>query len=108
MVEQITHFFDTEKDMLLLAGMLILVIVCVLQLAKMNRLNRQLSYLTDKLGGYLRAVLENPEEPDAEDAAEPFISRQEEDMRKTLEQQKRMKKQQDAQVFDAVLSEIYP
>lgn len=108
MAEKITHFFETQSDMLLLAGMLALVIVCVLQLVKMSRLNRQLSYLTDRLGGYLRAVLDSPEEPDADEQAEAFVSRQEQDMRKNLEQQRQMKRQRDAQVFDAVLSEIYP
>ena len=39
---------------------------------------------------------------------EAFMSRQEQDMRDALEQQKQQKKIKDAQIFDAVLSEIFP
>ena len=99
-----------QMDMLVLAGMLILILLSALQLAKMSRTNRQLKYLTEKLAGYLKAVLEDEEEEDTEEEprATEFVSRQEQNMREAIEQQKQQKKMKDAQVFDAVLSEIFP
>ena len=109
---QILKFFTEWMDMLVLAGMLVLIVLSALQLAKMGRTNRQLKYLTGKLAGYLKAVLEDEENEEyAEDEAQEeqeFVSRQEQNMREALELQKQQKKMKDAQVFDAVLSEIYP
>ena len=109
MGEQIIRFLDTQTDKLILAAMMILIIVCICQTVKMGRTNRQLKYLTDRLTGYLKAVLEDEEEelPQQEPESE-FVSRQEQDMRDALELQKQQKKLRDAQVFDAVLSEMYP
>lgn len=102
-------FLTAQTDKLVLVGMLALIVLSALQLAKMSRTNRQLKYLTEKLAGYLKAVLEDEEEEDAEEPQETeFVSRQEQNMREAIEQQKQQKKMKDAQVFDAVLSEIYP
>lgn len=102
-------FLTAQTDKLVLVGMLVLIVLSALQLAKMSRTNRQLKYLTEKLAGYLKAVLEDEEEEDAEEPQETeFVSRQEQNMREAIEQQKQQKKMKDAQVFDAVLSEIYP
>lgn len=103
------NFLTAQTDKLVLVGMLVLIVLSALQLAKMSRTNRQLKYLTEKLAGYLKAVLEDEEEEDAEEPQETeFVSRQEQNMREAIEQQKQQKKMKDAQVFDAVLSEIYP
>ena len=103
-------FLTAQTDKLVLVGMLALIILSALQLAKMSRTNRQLKYLTEKLAGYLKVVLEDEEEEDAEKEprATEFVSRQEQNMREAIEQQKQQKKMKDAQVFDAVLSEIFP
>lgn len=103
-------FLTAQTDKLVLVGMLALIILSALQLAKMSRTNRQLKYLTEKLAGYLKAVLEDEEEEDTEEEprATEFVSRQEQNMREAIEQQKQQKKMKDAQVFDAVLSEIFP
>ena len=110
MATQIMDFLTAQTDKLVLVGMLALIILSALQLAKMSRTNRQLKYLTEKLAGYLKAVLEDEEEEDAEEEprAPEFVSRQEQNMREAIEQQKQQKKMKDAQVFDAVLSEIFP
>ncbi|MBO5155332.1 MAG: hypothetical protein J6C00_13415 [Eubacterium sp.] len=109
MATQIMDFLTAQTDKLVLVGMLALIVLSALQLAKMSRTNRQLKYLTEKLAGYLKAVLEDEEEEDAEEPQETeFVSRQEQNMREAIEQQKQQKKMKDAQVFDAVLSEIYP
>ena len=112
MATKILEFLMAQMDMLVLAGMLILILLSALQLAKMSRTNRQLKYLTEKLAGYLKAVLEDEEESayeeDCPEEETAFVSRQEQDMREALERQKQEKKMKDAQVFDAVLSEIYP
>ncbi|MGN0336851.1 MAG: hypothetical protein ACI4EE_05090 [Lachnospiraceae bacterium] len=109
MATQIMDFLTAQTDKLVLVGMLVLIVLSALQLAKMSRTNRQLKYLTEKLAGYLKAVLEDEEEEDAEEPQETeFVSRQEQNMREAIEQQKQQKKMKDAQVFDAVLSEIYP
>lgn len=109
MATQIMNFLTAQTDKLVLVGMLVLIVLSALQLAKMSRTNRQLKYLTEKLAGYLKAVLEDEEEEDAEEPQETeFVSRQEQNMREAIEQQKQQKKMKDAQVFDAVLSEIYP
>ncbi len=109
MVTQIMDFLAAQTDKLVLAGMLALIILSALQLTKMSRTNRQLKYLTEKLAGYLKAVLEDEEEEEAEDPQETeFVSQQEQNMREAIELQKQQKKMKDAQVFDAVLSEIYP
>lgn len=109
MVTQIMDFLAAQTDKLVLAGMLALIILSALQLTKMSRTNRQLKYLTEKLAGYLKAVLEDEEEEEAEDLQETeFVSQQEQNMREAIELQKQQKKMKDAQVFDAVLSEIYP
>lgn len=105
---QIALFFDTQTDKLILAAMLILIIVCICQTVRMGRTNRQLKYLTDRLTGYLKAVLEDGEEAEESQQEAEFISRQEQNMRDALELQKQQKKLRDAQVFDAVLSEMYP
>ncbi len=105
---QIALFIDTQTDKLILAAMLILIIVCICQAVRMGRTNRQLKYLTERLTGYLKAVLEDGEEEEESPQAAEFISRQEQNMRDALELQKQQKKLRDAQVFDAVLSEMYP
>ena len=110
MATQILDFLTAQTDKLVLVGMLALIVLSALQLAKMSRTNRQLKYLTEKLAGYLKVILEEEEE-DEEDEAQTeteFMSRQEQNMREAIEQQKQQKKLKDAQVFDAVLSEIYP
>ena len=79
---KILEFFTAQMDMLVLAGMLVLIVLSALQLAKMSRTNRQLKYLTEKLAGYLKAVLEDEEEEEAEDPQETeFVSQQEQNMR---------------------------
>ena len=112
MATQILKFFTEWMDMLVLAGMFVLIVLSALQLAKMSRTNRQLKYLTGKLAGYLKAVLEDEEDEEAaEDEMQEkraVVSRQEQNMREAIEVQKQQKKMKDAQVFDAVLSEIYP
>ena len=110
MATQIMDFLTAQTDKLVLVGMLALIILSALQLAKMSRTNRQLKYLTEKLAGYLKAVLEDEEEEDTEEEprATEFVSRQEQNMREAIEQQKQQKKMKDARVVDAVLSEIFP
>lgn len=109
MVTQIMDFLTAQTDKLVLVGMLALIVISALQLTRMNRTNRQLKYLTDKLSGYLKAVLEDEEEDPAEEPGETeFVSRQEQNMREAIELQKQQKKMKDAQIFDAVLSEIFP
>lgn len=108
MATQIMDFFAAQTDKLVLIGMLALIILSALQLARMSRTNRQLKYLTDKLAGYLKAVLEDEEGETEEPQAAEFVSRQEQDMREAIELQKQQKKMKDAQLFDAVLSEIFP
>lgn len=109
MATQLLNLLTEQMDKLMLAGLLLLVILSALQLGKMSKTNRQLTYLTDKLAGYLKAVLAE-EEAEEEEAAEhaEFVSRQEQNMREAIELQKQQKKMKDAQVFDAVLSEIFP
>ena len=113
MATQILNFLAAQTDKLMLAGIVLLVIFSALQLNKMSRINRQLTYFSEKLTGYLQAVLteeemdEEPEEAVTADEEE-FVSRQEQNMRDALELQKQQKKIKDAQIFDAVLSEIFP
>ena len=112
MEAKILGFFTAQMDMLVLAGMLVLIVLSALQLAKMSRTNRQLKYLTEKLAGYLKAVLEDEAdsafEENEQQEVETIVSRQEQNMREAIELQKQQKKMRDAQVFDAVLSEIFP
>ena len=111
MATRILDFLTAQMDMLVLAGMLVLIILSALQLAKMSRTNRQLKYLTEKLAGYLKAVLTDEEDGDYEEEEAPekeFVARQEQEMREAIELQKQQKKMKDAQVIDAVLSEIFP
>lgn len=109
MATQIMNFLTAQTDKLVLVGMLALIVLSALQLTRMSRTNRQLKYLTDKLAGYLKAVLEDEEEGGTEEpAAAEFVSRQEQNMREAIELQKQQKKMKDAQIFDAVLSEIFP
>lgn len=111
MAAQILNFLTTQMDKLVLVGMLALIVLSALQLAKMSRINRQLKYLTEKLAGYLKVVLADEEEWEYEDN-EPqeteFVSRQEQEMRDALQLKQQQKSIKDAQVFDAVLSEIFP
>lgn len=108
MATQIMDFLTAQTDKLVLIGMLALIVLSALQLAKMSRTNRQLKYLTDKLAGYLKAVLEDEEGETEEPQEAEFVSRQEQNMREAIELQKQQKKMKDAQLFDAVLSEIFP
>ena len=112
MEAKILEFFTAQMDMLVLAGMLVLIVLSALQLAKMSRTNRQLKYLTEKLAGYLKAVLEDEADSALEEnepqEEETIVSRQEQNMREAIELQKQQKKMRDAQVLDAVLSEIFP
>ena len=79
MATQIMDFLTAQTDKLVLVGMLALIILSALQLAKMSRTNRQLKYLTEKLAGYLKAVLEDEGEEGREEEpwATEFVSRQE-------------------------------
>lgn len=104
---QITQFLNTWMDKLVLVGMIMLIILSACQLYKMGRTNRQLKYLTERLSGYLKAVLEDADEEMPAQETE-FVSRQEQNMRDALELQKQQKQVRDAQIFDAVLSEMYP
>ena len=110
MATQILDLLMERMSVIMLVGMLVLIVLSALQLSKMSRTNRQLKYLTEKLAGDLKAVLEDEEEEDTEEEprATEFVSRQEQNMREAIEQQKQQKKMKDAQVFDAVLSEIFP
>ncbi len=104
---RIIFFLDTQTDKLILAAMIVLIILGIGQFIRVGRTNRQLKYLTDRLADYLKAVLEDTEEElPAQDAE--FVSRQEQNMRDALELQKQQRQIRDAQVFDAVLSEMYP
>ena len=104
---RIIFFLDTQTDKLILAAMIVLIILGIGQFIRVGRTNRQLKYLTDRLSDYLKAVLEDTEEAlPAQDAE--FVSRQEQNMRDALELQKQQRQIRDAQVFDAVLSEMYP
>ena len=111
MATQILNFLTAQMDKLVLVGMLALIVLSALQLAKMSRTNRQLKYLTEKMAGYLKAVLADEEDEEYEET-EPqeaeFVSRQEQNMRDAIELKKQQKSAKDAQVFDAVLSEIFP
>ena len=104
---RIIFFLDTQTDKLILAAMIVLIILGIGQFIRVGRTNRQLKYLTDRLADYLNAVLEETEEELPAQAAE-FVSRQEPNMRDALELQKQQRQIRDAQVFDAVLSEMYP
>jgi outer membrane lipoprotein-sorting protein len=98
-------------DKLMLVCVLILIFLSVLQLRKMSRIYKQMTRFLDKVTGYLQVVWDETEDEaeDEEEAAQgEFISGQEKDMRRAIEQQKEQKKIRDAQVFDAVLSEIFP
>ena len=112
MTTQIMNFLAVQSGKLVLVGMLALIVLSALQVAKMSRTNRQLKYLTEKLAGYLKVVLADEEsgedEADESEQEQAFVSRQEQDMREAIELQKQQKKMKDAQVFDAVLSEIFP
>lgn len=113
MATQILNFLAEQTDKLMLVGIVLLVIFSALLLNKMSRINRQLTYFSEKLTGYLQAVLaeDDADEETAEASAEEgdeFVSRQEQNMRDALELQKQQKKMKDAQIFDAVLSEIFP
>lgn len=110
--QQFLELIETQMDKLILTALVLLVLLSMVQLIQMSRTNHKLTYLTDKLGGYLKAVLEDDdyeEEPVQEYAPEQdFVSRQEQNMRETIEEQKRQKNVRDTQVIDAVLSEIFP
>ena len=87
MATQILDFLTAQTDKLVLVGMLALIVLSALQLAKMSRTNRQLKYLTEKLAGYLKVILEEEEE-DEEDETQTeteFMSRQEQNMREAIE-----------------------
>lgn len=106
---QLLNLLTAQVDKLMLVGLILLVILSALQLGKMSKTNRQLTYLTEKLAGYLKAVLAEEEEEESEMQEQmEFVSRQEQNMREAIELQKQQKKMKDAQVFDAVLSEIFP
>ena len=113
MATQVLNFLAEHTDKLMLASIVLLVFFSALQLNKMSRINRHLTYFSEKLTGYLQVVLaeedvqEEPEEVLAEEGEE-FVSKQEQNMRDSLELQKQQKKIKDAQIFDAVLSEIFP
>lgn len=107
----IIQFFETQADKLIMAELAILIVLFVIQLIKTGRANKHLRFLAKGLSGYLEVVLETGAEEDEEEpvAVRPtFVAQQEQEMRETLERQKQQKKLRDAQVFDAVLSEMFP
>lgn len=110
--QQFLALLETQMDKLIFAALVLLVLLSVVQLVQMSRTNHQLTYLTDKLAGYLKAVLEDDdyeEEPLQQYTEDQdFMSRQEQNMREAIEQQKMQKNMRDTQVIDAVLSEIFP
>jgi hypothetical protein len=94
-------------DKLMFAGMLILIFLSALQLRKISRIYRQMTSFLDKLTGYLKVVLEDTEEEAGDESQAEFAAQGESDAKK-VERQVQQKKARDAQVFDAILSEIYP
>lgn len=111
--QQFLAVVETQMDKLIFTALVLLVLLSILQLVKMSQTTRQLTYLTDKLTGYLKAVLEDEPEEETEekgdyDENQEFVSYQERNMRESIEQQKRQKNMRETQVIDAVLSEIFP
>jgi hypothetical protein len=105
---QILDFLMTQMDKLYFFGVLVLILLSVLQLRKMSHIYTQMTRFLDKLTGYLQVVLEEAEEeaPAEEPQAEYICG---EDTKKSeMLRQEQQKKMRDAQVFDAILSEIYP
>ena len=51
---RIIFFLDTQTDKLILAAMIVLIILGIGQFIRVGRTNRQLKYLTDRLGIHLR------------------------------------------------------
>ncbi|MCI6784170.1 MAG: hypothetical protein MR594_11220 [Lachnospiraceae bacterium] len=75
--------------------------IIILQiLVKVNRTGRRLQMIQEKVEDYLNVIL-------TEDSGkeEPLVSRQEEQMRDSIEKKR---KQQEEAVFNAVLKEIFP
>ncbi|MBO5246585.1 MAG: hypothetical protein J6B28_04915 [Eubacterium sp.] len=109
---QIQTMLTGKMDMLILGGMFILICLSALQCVKAGSTSRQLKFLTKKLSGYLQAVLEDNEQMDEQSEEQTemdtVVSRQEQTMRERIELQKQQKREKEAQLFDAVLSDIFP
>ncbi|MDD6037355.1 MAG: hypothetical protein PUD20_00940 [bacterium] len=103
MLDSFLQVVTAQTDKLLLGCFVLLVILSALQLRRLKKTNKQFEYLTDKLTGYLKAVLTEDELTEET----PVVSRQEKNMRESIEKQ-RQTNAKDAQVIDAVLSEIFP
>ena len=94
------NFVYEYANYIILAGMLIQMIIILQILVKVNRTGRRLQVIQDKVEDYLNVIL-------TEDGTkeEPLVSRQEEQMRDSIEKKR---KQQEEAVFNAVLKEIFP
>lgn len=94
------NFVYEYANYIILAGMLLQMIIILQVLVKVNRTDRRLQMIQGKVEDYLNAIL-------TEDSGkeEPLVSRQEEQMRDSIEKKR---KQQEEAVFNAVLKEIFP
>ena len=94
------NFMYEYANYIILAGMLLQMIIILQILVKVNRTGRRLQVIQDKVEDYLNVIL-------TEDGTkeEPLVSRQEEQMRDSIEKKR---KQQEEAVFNAVLKEIFP
>ncbi|HCJ75280.1 MAG TPA: hypothetical protein DHV88_02415 [Roseburia sp.] len=94
------NFVYEYANYIILAGMLLQMIIILQILVKVNRTGRRLQVIQDKVEDYLNVIL-------TEDGTkeEPLVSRQEEQMRDSIEKKR---KQQEEAVFNAVLKEIFP
>ena len=94
------NFVYEYANYIILAGMLLQMIIILQILVKVNRTGRRLQVIQDKVEDYLNVIL-------TEDGTkeEPLVSRQEEQMRDSIEKKRN---QQEEAVFNAVLKEIFP
>lgn len=110
MGKELLEMIKMNTDVILLACLLLLVVLMCIEVQKTRKMQKSLAYLTDKLAQYLKVVLEEPQmdEPVLETEEEPLISKQELQMRASIQKQKDQKIQGQIGLMDAVLSEIFP
>lgn len=109
MVSEVVKMVNTYSGIILIGCLVLLIVITMMELQKTKKMQKSLTYLTKKLADYLAAVFDEEEEQTEDESRKNTVpSRQEVQMRESIQKKQEQKYQGQAGLMDAVLSEIFP
>lgn len=109
MGNEILKILNANSSVILIGCFVLLIIITIMELQKTKKMQQSLTYLTKKLADYLAVVFDEEEEQTEKESQKNTVpSRQEVQMRESIQKKQEQKYQGQAGLMDAVLSEIFP